>query len=317
MRSLSLLVFATLCDLSFQTQAAGFRSPGYIGNRKVDPLAAVEVWRIGEPRMVVFDAPWTEYSVELWQSAGAEHVNQTAQNVVYEHPSDADLSALELLGQKLPTTFNWTVEPYDLKLSDSNMFFFWLRVPSDTSRSATSPYFNMTTNSSAATPNTFFSYASIDKSPGTPTVPPVRTTPTSPARSPTSSPAQGDGRKSLAIQVAIAVGISVGGICSFVCAAILCVHLRKKVSLKRAGKDSDRESVSSLPWPPTPKFSSSETWGLPKPPPSSSPLVKQSELPLGCVQPQSQTRSSVLSDKKAKRYELDGHPRVASSVYSR
>ncbi|KAK8051351.1 hypothetical protein PG993_002736 [Apiospora rasikravindrae] len=176
----------------------------------------------------------------------------------------------------------------------------------------------MTTNSSAATPNTFFSYASLDEFPGTLTVPPAHSTPTPPAQSPTSPPAQRGGRLSLAVQVGIGVGISVAGICSSVCAAILCVRLRKKVSLKRAGKYSDQESVNSLPWPPTPKFSSSETWGLLKPPRSLSTLVSQTELPMGYVQSKPpQARSSVISDKKAKRYELDGHPRVASSVYSR
>ena len=88
MHSLSLLIFATLCHLSFQTQLQtqtnGFRSPGYIGNRKADPLAAVEVWKVGEPRLVVFDAPWTEYEVVLWQSVGADHVNHTSGKVVYQ-----------------------------------------------------------------------------------------------------------------------------------------------------------------------------------------------------------------------------------------
>ncbi|KAK8118964.1 uncharacterized protein PG998_003590 [Apiospora kogelbergensis] len=160
MRSLSLLTLASLCHLSFQTQLRtqtdGFRSPGYIGNRKVDPLAAVEVWKVGEPRIVAFDAPWTEYGVELWQSVGADHANRTSHKVVYQ----------QLLGQNLPRNFNWTVDSYDLKLSDSNMFFFWLRDPSDAARSVTSPYFNMTTDASAATPNTFFSYGGIEDSPG-------------------------------------------------------------------------------------------------------------------------------------------------------
>ncbi|KAK7956828.1 uncharacterized protein PG986_006050 [Apiospora aurea] len=176
----------------------------------------------------------------------------------------------------------------------------------------------MTTNSSAATPNTFFSYASLDEPTGTPTVPPVRSTPKPPSQRPISPPEQGDGRLGLAVQVGIGVGISVGGICSFVCAAILCVHIRKKAKIKRAGEDSDQESVNSLPWPPTPKFSSSETWGLPKPPRSLSPLGSQTELPMGYVRSKPpRARSSVMSDKNAQRYELDGHLRAASSVYSR
>ncbi|KAK6852627.1 hypothetical protein PG995_011178 [Apiospora arundinis] len=309
MRSLSLLIFATLCHLSFQAQTDGFRSPGYIGNRKANPLAAVEVWRIGEPRIVIFDAPWTEYYVELWQSVGAEHANRTANKVVYQ----------QLLGQNLPRNFNWTVDPYDLKMSDSNMFFFWLRDPSDAARSVTSPYFNMTTDASSATPNTYFSYGSIDESPLAPPMPPVRSTPTSspPPASPTrSATAQGDGI-SLAAQVGIGVGISVAGICSFVCTAIVCMHLRKKMALQRAAKDLDQESVSSLPWPPTPKLGASEVWGLPKPPPSALSLDKQVELPMGQVLQPSPAPSSFPPNKKASRYELDGHPRVTSSVYSR
>lgn len=84
MRSLSLLIFAILCDLSFQAQGASFHTPGYTRNLRVDPLDAVEVWRVGESRTVVFDAPWTEFSVELWQSVGAEHVNQTVQKALYQ-----------------------------------------------------------------------------------------------------------------------------------------------------------------------------------------------------------------------------------------
>lgn len=245
---------------------------------------------------------------------------------IWQDTGDADLSALELPGQDLPRFFNWTVESYGLKLSDSNMFFFWLRDPSDATRSVTSPYFNMTTDLSASTTNKFLSYASLEVSTGTPTVPPVRAAPTTTAILPASPPAQGgDGRISLAVQVGIGVGISVGGICSFVCAAILCVHLRKKASLKRSAKDSDQESVSSLPWPPTPKFAfaSSETWSLPKPARCTSPLVKQVEqveqveMPMDRPLQQTQTRSSVVSDNKAKRYELDGLPRTSSSVYSR
>ncbi|KAK8128279.1 hypothetical protein PG984_009387 [Apiospora sp. TS-2023a] len=326
MRSLSLLIFATLCDLSFQAQGAGFQTPGYTRNPKADPLGAVEVWRVGESRTVVFDTPWTEFSVELWQSVGVEHVNHTVHGALYQHPGDADLSALELPGQDLPMCFNWTVESYGLELSNSNMFFFWLRDPSDATRSVTSPYFNMTTDPSASTNNKFLSFASLEVSLGTPTVPPMRTTPTTTAILPASPPAQGgDGRISLAVQVGIGVGISVGAICSFVCAAIICVQLRKKASLKRSAKDSDQESVNSLPWPPTPKFAfaGSETWSLPKPPRSASPLVKQVEqveqveMPMGQPLQQTQTRSSVVSDKKVKRYELDGLPRTSSSVYSR
>ncbi|KAK7927798.1 hypothetical protein PG985_004796 [Apiospora marii] len=322
MRSLSLLIFATLCDLSFQAQGAGFQNPGHTRNPKYDPLGAVEVWRVGESRTVVFNTPWTEFSVELWQSVGAEHVNQTVQKALYQRDADLFL-VVELPGQDLPKCFNWTVESYDLKLSDSNMFFFWLRDPSDASRSVTSPYFNMTTDPFASTTSKYLSYASLEVSPGTPTAPPARTTPTTTPIVPVNPPAQGgDGRVSLAVQVGIGVGISVGGICSFVCAAILCVHLRKKVSLKRSAKDSDQESVSSLPWPPTPKFAfaGSETWSLPKPPRSTSPLVKQVEqveMPMGRPLQQTQTRASVVSDKKTKRYELDGLPRTASSVYSR
>lgn len=203
------------------------------------------------------------------------------------------------------------------------MFFFWLRDPSDASRSVTSPYFNMTTDPFASTTNKFISYAGLEVSPGTPTVPPARTTPITTAILPARPPAQGgDGRISLAVQVGIGVGISVGGICSFVCVAIICVHLRKKASLKRSAKDSDQESVSSLPWPPTPKFAfaGSKTWSLPKPPRSTSPLVKQLEqveMPMGRPLQQTQTRSSVVSNMKVKRYELDGLPRAASSVYSR
>ncbi|KAK6828660.1 hypothetical protein PG987_012001 [Apiospora arundinis] len=168
----------------------------------------------------------------------------------------------------------------------------------------------MTTDASSATPNTYFSYGSIDESPLAPPMPPVRSTPTSspPPASPTrSATAQGDGI-SLAAQVGIGVGISVAGICSFVCTAIVCMHLRKKMALQRAAKDLDQESVSSLPWPPTPKLGASEVWGLPKPPPSALSLDKQVELPMGQVLQPSPAPSSFPPNKKASRYELDGHP---------
>lgn len=208
------------------------------------------------------------------------------------------------------------------------MFFFWLRDPSDAARSVTSPYFNMTTDASAATPNTFFSYGGIEDSPGDSPTPPARSTPSPPPAASPAHPAaaQADGGISLAVQVGIGVGISVGGICSFVCAVIVGMHLRKKINLQRSAKELDEESVSSLPWPPTPKLGASEVWGLPKPPPSSFSLDKhpsslsldkQVELPMGRVQQPLHSPSPFLPNKKTSRYELDGKPRATSSVYSR
>ncbi|KAK5627963.1 hypothetical protein RRF57_003678 [Xylaria bambusicola] len=89
-------------------------------------------WQLGSSQLVAFQTNWTAYKIELWQQP-PESTARKAAGVVYNQNT----------GEDLPQSFYWTVQTYNLLLSDSPLFFFSLQDSNSPARQP-SPFFNIT-----------------------------------------------------------------------------------------------------------------------------------------------------------------------------
>ncbi|ETS86873.1 hypothetical protein PFICI_00701 [Pestalotiopsis fici W106-1] len=198
----------------------GFISPAY-QDTGTGPYGTVEVWELGSSQLVAFQTDYDAYSIELWQQNLQKASARNASSRVYS----------QSVGQDKAQSFRWTVQTYDITLSDSPVFFLWLRGPSDSDASQTSAFFNITipqestttstTSSIATTATTATSSTSTQESSSTAST----TTPTT-----TATPAPSDTSSSLSggAVAGIAVGASVVGLAGLVWAGIFCWTRRRK-----------------------------------------------------------------------------------------
>ncbi|KAI0420363.1 hypothetical protein F5X98DRAFT_25613 [Xylaria grammica] len=96
-------------------------------------------WPLGSTQIVAFSTPWDEYRVEFWQQGLAGGAALSSQ-----------FSYTQTAGLALPQSFQWTVQTYELQLSRSPIFFFWLRISLNSSMQQSSAYFNITTDATSS-----------------------------------------------------------------------------------------------------------------------------------------------------------------------
>ncbi|KAI0521372.1 hypothetical protein F5B22DRAFT_596645 [Xylaria bambusicola] len=221
-------LFALLfLPLSFVTQVMGtkFVSPIFQDTAKVGPYARNGHWPLGSTQVVAFATPWKEYRLELWQQSLAGGSARRSSQFTYKQKAN---------GTILPQSFQWTVQTYELQLSSSPIFFFWLfHGTSDAQQS--SAYFNITVNASPdsetvsrVTPTTSTETSNVVSSIST-------------IVAPTSIPLSSDNVSnglSTGAKAGIGVGASLGGILVLIVAGV--------VFMKRKSLHKERQQVAEL-----------------------------------------------------------------------
>ncbi|KAI1167408.1 hypothetical protein F5B18DRAFT_439259 [Nemania serpens] len=137
MRYFPFLLFATLPQTWAQNH---FLSPTYNSAGQTGRYAGNAQWPLGSSQLVAFQTTWDDYRIELWQQKVQGGGARLSSNLVYKNR-----------GEDLSQNFRWTVQTYELQLSDSPVFFFWLH-DNKSSAQQTSAYFNITIETSSATP---------------------------------------------------------------------------------------------------------------------------------------------------------------------
>ncbi|TGJ83552.1 hypothetical protein E0Z10_g5207 [Xylaria hypoxylon] len=197
MRYLLILLLAALVRVEADNQFISPRNhtaeaPGYAANTH---------WPLGSSQLIAFQTNWVDYSIELWQ----QQLNpgpKKSSNLVYVKSRDKDL----------PQSFYWTIQTYELLLSDSRVFFFRLQ-DNNSSAGQASPFFNITI-ATAAPSSAARKTAMISTTTAAPTAPTASTISTiltiSPEASfPTSSPPE-PAITSQGISAVGAAGVGVG-----------------------------------------------------------------------------------------------------------
>ncbi|KAI8954003.1 hypothetical protein F4801DRAFT_576019 [Xylaria longipes] len=143
--------------LAQAAQEPSFISPKWQDTTSTAPFAANGQWPLGSSQTVAFSAPWESYRIEFWQgilSGGARKSDQ----LVYNQSE----------GETLHQSFYWTVQTYDLQLSQSPVFFFWLFDNNNSSNQQSSANFNITldttSTSSSAVTNSLSSSSGVSSS---------------------------------------------------------------------------------------------------------------------------------------------------------
>ncbi|KAI1168354.1 hypothetical protein F5B18DRAFT_671399 [Nemania serpens] len=116
-------------------QTIGFISPKYQDTTLGGRYGSDSQWPLGSSQVVAFSCPWKSYRLELWQQKIGDEVGAAvSSNFVYNQSA----------GQQLPQAFYWTVQTYELQLSASPVFFWWLFDNiNTTSQGQPSAYFNI------------------------------------------------------------------------------------------------------------------------------------------------------------------------------
>ncbi|KAI1186446.1 hypothetical protein F5B17DRAFT_403690 [Nemania serpens] len=187
MRYFLVLLFATLPQLRAQNH---FISPTYNSVDQTGRYAGNPQWPLGSSQLVAFQATWDDYRIELWQQKLQGGAASLSSSLVYENR-----------GEDLPQSFRWTVQTYELQLSDSPIFLFWLH-DNNSSAQQTSAYFNITIEASSATPTA----SSTD---GRSSVTSASTVSTTPSTSATLTATQPPGPSSSGV-IATTKGLSTG-----------------------------------------------------------------------------------------------------------
>ncbi|KAI1419817.1 hypothetical protein F5Y12DRAFT_792753 [Xylaria sp. FL1777] len=196
MRSFLVLWLVMVLRVAAENQFISPRNYSADGQGK---YAANSPWPLGSSQLIAFQTNWEEYRIELWQQP-LESGAQKSSNLVYN----------QNVGQDLPQSFYWTVQTYELLLSDSPVFFFELQDKNSTARQA-SAYFNITIAPvDLMNPQAFGS----STPPSTPTTPSASTAST--VFLPASSPSE---------QIIMRQGLSAGAAAGIGIGVSLCVVL--------------------------------------------------------------------------------------------
>ncbi|KAH8166342.1 hypothetical protein CIB48_g1900 [Xylaria polymorpha] len=207
---------AVLLWLWFHARVQAAQTPAFISPQWQDttskaPFAANSLWPLGSSQIVAFTAPWDSYRIEFWQgilSGGA----RKSQQLVYNQSE----------GETLPQSFYWTVQTYDLQLSQSPVFFFWLFDNNNSSNQQSSANFNITIDT--ASPSSSSALALLPSTSSVSSSTTVAATTTTPGTLSSSSPpgatdiSTGLSRGAAA---GIGVGAALGGVIIVAAAAFL------------------------------------------------------------------------------------------------
>ncbi|KAH8646646.1 hypothetical protein BX600DRAFT_443634 [Xylariales sp. PMI_506] len=112
----------------------GFISPKYESSSIGGRWDSDSTWALGSSQLIAFQIEWESYRIEFWQQSLAESSASLSSTLVYN----------QSVGEDLAQSFYWTTQTYELVLSDSPVFFFWMVNNENTTESMTSAFFNIT-----------------------------------------------------------------------------------------------------------------------------------------------------------------------------
>ncbi|KAI5920284.1 hypothetical protein F4810DRAFT_683371 [Camillea tinctor] len=238
-----LLPFVLL--LSVASAQNGFISPKYQATTQPGRYSGNSVWELGSSQIVAFQSTWDEYRIELWQQSLSSDSAILSSTLVYNQNA----------GEALPQSFYWTVQTYNLELSNSPVFFFWLR-DNDSDDQQSSALFNITVDSTSSSSSSSSTILSTNI-PISTTVNTTRET-TSPAGTvtPTSNPSStttsegGSNSLSTGATAGISVGVSLATILFLAIAALVFYRRWKRrgagISNTRAAEDSEQNKSEPI-----------------------------------------------------------------------
>ncbi|KAI1261931.1 hypothetical protein F5Y18DRAFT_430702 [Xylariaceae sp. FL1019] len=124
-------------SLSQAANGNHFVSPKYQLSSKGGQYGGDDTWPLGSSQLIGFVTTFDAYKIGLWQQdvKGGAALSET---LVYTQES----------GENKPQSVYWIVQTYELRLSDSPVFFFWLMDLNSTEQQA-SAYFNITLDNSS------------------------------------------------------------------------------------------------------------------------------------------------------------------------
>ncbi|KAI1312084.1 hypothetical protein F5Y03DRAFT_263812 [Xylaria venustula] len=137
MRYFLVLWLATLLQVAAENQFISPRNHSADGPGK---YSANSRWALGSSQLIAFQTSWKTYRIELWQQPLGSAAKNSS-NLVYSQNG----------GQDMAQSFYWTVQTYELLLSDSPVFFLELHDNNSTARQ-TSAYFNITVTTAPPPP---------------------------------------------------------------------------------------------------------------------------------------------------------------------
>ncbi|KAI1202481.1 hypothetical protein F5X97DRAFT_319167 [Nemania serpens] len=219
-----------------------FLSPTYNSTDQAGRYAGNPQWPLGSSQLVVFQTTWDDYRIEFWQQKLQGGGARLSSNLVYKNR-----------GENLPQSFRWTVQTYELQLSDSPIFFFWLH-DNKSSAQQTSAYFNITIETSSADPTASptDSRSSITSTPTASLIPSTSASLTG-VPSPGSSSSRGIATiKGLSTGAAAGIGVAValGVIILAVVAGFVCFRRRrqrqKQLLQQRHEQQTERQGSASM-----------------------------------------------------------------------
>ncbi|KAJ3569031.1 hypothetical protein NPX13_g6219 [Xylaria arbuscula] len=235
---------AVFFSLSSFTHAAGvgFISPDFQATTERGKYAGNSQWPLGSTQVVAFTTPWDVYRLELWQQSLAG--GSASRSSMFSYKQMAT-------GKILPQSFQWTVQTYELQLSKSPIFFFWLFNGTDSDAQQSSAYFNITIDSSSASTNSpsgkSTSSASTEPSVTTFTPPSSIDSSTSISATATSllvDPDNAPTGLSAGAKAGVGVGASLGGILILAIAGVLLwKRKRSNKEQQRAAELQDSQSM--------------------------------------------------------------------------
>ncbi|GAW11048.1 hypothetical protein ANO14919_003870 [Xylariales sp. No.14919] len=224
MRFLLALLLSTLLAVEADNQ---FISPKFLSTAEAPGRWGHNPqWELGSSELVAFQTSWGEYRIELWQQKLGANAAKLSSSLVYNQPND---------GKILAQSFYWTVQTYELLLSDSPIFFFWLRDNKNSSAARTSAYFNITirddsisssnpTTSIAPTRSTSLSTSAVSEA----SAASAASTETSSSISSPSEHMITNNELSTGAKAGIGVGVGTGVLLVAITASFACFWRRKK-----------------------------------------------------------------------------------------
>ncbi|KAI0405463.1 hypothetical protein F4802DRAFT_597292 [Xylaria palmicola] len=254
MRYFLILLLGVMLQAEAQSH---FISPKYQPTKEAGQYAGDSRWPLGSSQLIAFQSTWAEYRIELWQQSLKGGAAMLSSNLVYNQSA----------GKDLPQSFFWTVQTYELQLSDAPIFFFWLR-DNNSKAQQSSAYFNITIDAATSSATTTAAETKSISS-TVPTSTPSSTTSTNGSPQPISTTPPGSvdqsegrsttGRLSTGAQAGIGVGAALGGILVIAFAGF--VYFRGNRQKQQVQQQQQQEQQASFQWSEPTAFA----YGSPKP----------------------------------------------------
>ncbi|KAI1345063.1 hypothetical protein F5Y15DRAFT_422142 [Xylariaceae sp. FL0016] len=197
-----------------------FISPKYAAAAEPGTYSGNTLWSLGSSQVVAFQTDWDEYRIELWQQALSGASASKSKTLMYNQSA----------GESLAQSFYWTVQTNELRLDASPVFFFWMFDNLREDSSQTSPFFNITVESSSTSSVSSVSSQTSASTTAPPTASGADETITSAGNEST------DGSASSSLSAGSAAGIGVGvSVAALLAALVGFLWYRRKKGSKAMG----------------------------------------------------------------------------------